>query len=132
MYTCRVEAGFSAVHQLALADGSVEPLHGHDWKVQTVFAGPNLDASGMLVDFVAAQTALTQLLQQFHHRQLNGLPLMGGLNPTAENVARVIFERLQQALPGAPLTAVYVEESPGCVAGFASGSHGTPAPPWIS
>lgn len=118
MYECRVQAGFFAVHQVRLADGTLEPLHGHDWKVQAVFAGPQLDAAGMLVDFVAAQGALQDVLRSLHQTELNAAPPLSGLNPTAEHVARTVFEQLQKRLPGFGLAAVYVEEAPGCIAGY--------------
>lgn len=119
MYEVRVRAGFSAAHQLRLYDGSLEPIHGHDWKVEAVFRGPELDGIGVLTDFVPVQKALAEVLGGLHHQNLNDAPLLGGKNPTAEHVARVVFEQLRERLPAAPLLAVYVEEAPGCIAGFA-------------
>jgi hypothetical protein len=45
--------------------------------------------------------------------------MLAGLNPTAEQVARRIFEELAARLgPAAPLAGVYVREAPGCTAGY--------------
>lgn len=119
MYEVRVRAGFSAVHQVRLHDGRLEPLHGHDWRAEAVFRGPALDRMGMLVDFMAAEEALGEVLKQLHHQNLNEVPLLAGLNPTAEHVARRICEQLQARLgPEAPLAGVWVEEAPGCVAAY--------------
>ncbi len=119
MYEVRIKAHFCAAHQVPLATGALEPLHGHDWEAEAVFRGPQLDASGILVDFTAAEKALRQVLVPLQNAVLNGSPFMAGLNPTAELVAKRIFQRLAEAMghPGA-LAAVYVREAPGCVAGY--------------
>ncbi len=119
MYECRVSAGFSAAHQVRMYDDALEPIHGHDWKVEAVFRGPELDTIGVLVDFVAAERALREAVAPLHHTRLNDAPLLRGLNPTAENVARIIFDELHARLgPDVPLAAVYVDEAPGCIAAY--------------
>lgn len=119
MYEVRVQATFSAAHQVRMYDGRWEPIHGHDWRVEAHFRGSALDRIGVLVDFVAAEAALRGIVGEFHHTRLNDVPALADMNPTAENVARVVFERLKVQLgPVAPLVGVYVQEAPGCVAGF--------------
>lgn len=118
-YEVRVQGRFSAVHQLKMYDGAVEPLHGHDWRVEAVFRGPKLDEIGLLIDFDEASRVLGQILAELNHGNLNTLDWLGGQNPSAEHVARVIFRQLGSRLgQDRPLAAVYVEEAPGCVAGF--------------
>jgi 6-pyruvoyltetrahydropterin/6-carboxytetrahydropterin synthase len=119
IYEVRVRGRFSAVHQLRLADGSLEPLHGHDWKVDVIFRGARLDSVGLLIDFEEASAALRKVLAEFDHGDLNTVAWLAGDNPSAERVARVIFERMQAYL-GAdrPLAGVCVEEAPGCLAGY--------------
>ena len=57
--------------------------------------GTELDELGMLVDFKAIKNALKDVLDRFDHRFLNELePFSAGINPTAENLARIIFEEL--------------------------------------
>ena len=115
MYECRVEAGFSAVHQVRMYDGALEPVNGHDWRVEAVFRGAALDRIGVLIDFVAAERALKEIVAQLHHTHLNQVAALGGVNPTAEHVARFIFDQLRAKLGvEAPLTGVYVHEAPGC------------------
>ena len=119
MYEVRVQAGFSAAHQVRMYDGRLEPLHGHDWEVEAVFRGPELDGIGVLVDFVVVEGTLRAVVAGLHHTCLNEAPMLGGLSPTAEHVARRIFEELAARLgPGAPLIGVYVREAPGCTAGY--------------
>jgi 6-pyruvoyltetrahydropterin/6-carboxytetrahydropterin synthase len=118
-YEVRVEGRFSAVHRLRLPDGSLEPLHGHDWKVECIFRGPLLEPVGWVIDFEEASRALGRVLAGVDHGDLNSLAWLEGGNPTAERVARVLFERLRAELgPGRPLVGVLVEEAPGCLAAY--------------
>jgi 6-pyruvoyltetrahydropterin/6-carboxytetrahydropterin synthase len=119
MYEVSVQAQFSAAHRLRLSDGSFEPPHGHDWHVTVTFAGEELDAIGVLVDFVAAEARLRCVVAQLHHTDLNACPAMRGLNPSAEHVARVIFELMSQdAELDRTLQRVRVTEAPGCAATY--------------
>lgn len=124
MYEVRIQADFCAAHQVPLANGALEPLHGHDWQAEAVFRGRQLDAGGILIDFTAAEQALHQVLAPLQHAVLNGSPFMAGLNPTAELVAKRIFEHLADAMGHpAALAAIYVREAPGCVAGYTEETH---------
>jgi 6-pyruvoyltetrahydropterin/6-carboxytetrahydropterin synthase len=117
MFEISVEAQFSAAHRLRLADGSFEPLHGHDWRVTAVFAGAQLDAEGLLVDFVAAEARLRSAAGELHHTDLNTCAAMRGLNPSAEHVAKIIFDMLSGDRNLArTLHRVQVTEAPGCTA----------------
>jgi len=123
MYQVSVRSKFSAVHSLLLADGQYEPSHGHNWSVEARFAGPELDATGILVDFREVQAALRKVLGQLHHADLNGSALLGGLNPSAENVARAICAALAADVPCPQmLESVCVEEAPGCTATYFPGA----------
>jgi 6-pyruvoyltetrahydropterin/6-carboxytetrahydropterin synthase len=119
MYRITVKASFSAAHRLRLPDGSYEPLHGHDWHVTARYAGPRLDAQGLLVDFVQVRSALREIVRSLDHTDLNTHALLAGRNPSAECVAAAIFERLAAMPAGGPLLeAVRVTEEPGCAAEF--------------
>lgn len=119
MYEVTVKDWFSAAHQLRLPDGSLEPLHGHNWHVAATFAGPNLDGMGVLLDFVALKARVRELLATLHDRHLNDLPPFADLPPSAEGVARHIANSLAGfAGKAARLTEVAVEESPGCIARY--------------
>jgi len=119
MYRVSVRSGFSASHRLRLGDGRLEPPHGHDWSVEADFAGPELDECGLLIDFEEVQAALQLVLQSLHHTDLNEAELLRGLNPSAENVARVICDALaERVLRPELLEGVRVEEAPGCFAAY--------------
>lgn len=119
MYEVSVEGCFSASHRLRLYDGELEPPHGHDWTVIAVFAGDRVDQIGVLVDFVAAKRRLETVIGELHHTDLNDNPYMLGLNPSAEHVAKVIFDAMREddAL-GGHLDRVTVTEAPGCTATY--------------
>jgi len=118
-YEISVEGWFAAAHQLRLASGALEPLHGHNWRVRVTFAGTRLDGMGVLVDFTRVQPQLREVLGSFHDRHLNDLPAFASLAPSAENVAAVIAGALGADLSeGVRVAHVEVEEAPGCTARY--------------
>lgn len=118
MFEVTVSGWFAAAHQLRLPDGSFEPLHGHNWKVAITFAGNQLDALGVLLDFVELRQRLAAATAALHDRNLNELPPFQHCNPSAENVAVYFAEVFRAPAAGARLRVVEVEEAPGCVARF--------------
>lgn len=118
MYELSVQRVFSAAHALLLG-GRREPLHGHDWRVTVVVAGTKLDRDGLLCDFHALQAALDSILAPFRNANLNEVEPFTRVNPSAEQVARHIADRLAPALPpGVRLARVHVTEAPGCEATY--------------
>ena len=117
MYTLRVEGAFEAAHRVVDYPGKCDRLHGHNWVVEAAFRGTRLDDLGMLIDFKVAKKALAAVLDDYDHYYLNDIPPFSeGVNPTAENLARIIYERLaareELAGTGAELAALTVWESP--------------------
>ena len=98
---------FSASHQIRLYNGSLEPLHGHNWAVKVTVAAPKLDAIGVVMDFHDLQRRVDKIVGAMHNRHLNDLPAFADVNPTAENVAGHIASTLE--LPaGVSLVSVEV------------------------
>ena len=64
MYTLKVEGAFEAAHRVVNYPGKCDRLHGHNWKVEAVVRGTELDELGMLVDFKAIKNALRPPLPQ--------------------------------------------------------------------
>ncbi len=118
-YQVAVEAEFPASHQLRMVDGRLESMHGHVWKVRAVFAGAELDEIDVLIDFVEVERRLDDAVAAFRDRHLNDLPCFARVNPSAENVARVIFESLRDTV-SAPdlLREVRLTEAPNCTASY--------------
>ena len=87
---------FSAAHALRLYDGSMEPVHGHNWRVQVRVAAERLDPIGVVMDFHELERLVDQIVQPWHNRHLNECPpFVTELNPTAENVAFHVGRSLQ-------------------------------------
>src|SRR3989338_2430048 len=98
MYEVEVRDEFSAAHFLKLYDGSWEHRHGHNWKVSVVMRSDKLDSMGVVVDFEALKPSLKAVLSEFHETSFNDHPDFknGKMNPSTENIAKVIFERLSK------------------------------------
>ncbi len=122
MYTVSVEAYFSAVHRLRLQDGTMEPQHGHDWRVRVHFVRAEVDETGMVIDFHEARSAVQSVVAGLHHGNLNNHEDLAGRNPTAEVVARYIFERVAK-LGVSTVGRVEVTEASGCVASYEPGGR---------
>jgi 6-pyruvoyltetrahydropterin/6-carboxytetrahydropterin synthase len=117
MYTVIVESGFSAIHGVTLPDGTVEPPHGHEWRVRAHFAAQELNELGMVVAFEEAKRALSHVSAQLEQTNLNENEGIPGPCPTVEVVARHIYEQIRrQGLSS--LKKVEVTEAPGCVAAY--------------
>jgi len=108
MYSIKIEADFSAAHNLRGYRGKCEELHGHNWKVEVVAAREELDKLGMVLDFQYAKSKLRRVIEKLDHKYLNNIPYFKKVNPTSENIARYIFDALQK---GFPVQSVTVWES---------------------
>jgi 6-pyruvoyltetrahydropterin/6-carboxytetrahydropterin synthase len=90
-----IERNFSSAHQLRGYKGKCENLHGHNYKIEIYARGRELDNIGLLVDFGELKTAADEVVQYLDHRNINELsPFDVELNPSAENLARYILERV--------------------------------------
>lgn len=115
MFEIEVSAAFEAAHFIRGYDGKCARLHGHNWKVEAIVHGEELDKLGMLIDFKILKAELNKILDDFDHRFLNELETFTEDNPTAENLAMKIFKRLamSEVFNGSTkLYAVKVHESP--------------------
>ena len=96
-------------------------LHGHSFKAEIVVEGECDPKLGWVIDYADISTAFKPLWEQLDHHYLNEIE--GLENPTSENVALWIWERLKPSLP--LLTAVEVAET--CTARCVyRGCHGSP------
>lgn len=111
MYEVRVEANFAAAHFLTEFHGKCERLHGHNYRVLAYARGTELDSGGMLVDFGVLKGALREVCARLDHSNLNDVEAFAG-NPSAERIAKYIFEAIRAGCPEIPLFAVDVFETP--------------------
>lgn len=90
-----IERNFSSAHQLRGYRGKCENLHGHNYKIEIYARGNELNNIGLLVDFVELKQAADDLVTYLDHKNLNELePFVVEQNPSAENVARFVLEKL--------------------------------------
>ena len=82
-------------------------LHGHSFHVDVVVEGEVDPAKGYLIDFGELREAVRPLEEKLDHRLLNDVE--GLENPTAENLAKWVYDRLGPSLP--ILAAVRVRET---------------------
>lgn len=88
-------------------------LHGHSFRVSVHVSGPVHPKTGWIMDFADLKTAFAPVADALDHRYLNDVP--GLENPTSENLARWIWQKLKPSLPA--LSKIVVEETctSGCI-----------------
>ena len=115
MYELTVKSEFEAAHFIRNYPGKCARLHGHNWIVEAVAQGSQLNELGILIDFKILKAELNKILDELDHQYLNELEIFKTKNPTAENLAKEIFDKLSlsEIFNGTTkLTAVKVYESP--------------------
>lgn len=103
------ELRFEAAHRLP----HVPPghkcarLHGHSFKVELAIAGPVDPKTGWFIDYADVDRVWQPLHEILDHHYLNEVP--GLENPTSENLARFLWDRIRPDLP--QLERVVVHET---------------------
>ncbi len=108
MFELTVRDEFSAAHYLRDYPGACERPHGHNWKVEVTVKGEKLNKIGVLIDFKDLKKHLKDVLDELDHRDLNEHPAFKDQNPSSENIARYIFEKLASKLSSYPVQLVRV------------------------
>jgi 6-pyruvoyltetrahydropterin/6-carboxytetrahydropterin synthase len=131
MYRVTREIEFCYGHRLLNYEGKCRHLHGHNGTAVIALESPRLDARGMLVDFGDIKRDVQSWIDEtldhnlLLHRDDPVLPVLQecgervyvmDVNPTAENIARLIFERAAAA--GLPVVEVVLWETPRCHAAY--------------
>lgn len=96
MYKINVVSHFSAAHKLRDYPGMCKNLHGHNWKVRICLISEKIDNLGMAVDFTKAKFWLDKLMSELDHQYINELEPFTVINPTSENIAKYLYERLEK------------------------------------
>ena len=112
-YEISAETTFAASHQLRDYKAPLEPLHGHNFRVEVFVTSESLPETGYIVDFLELEALVKEVVAPYDHRHMNDLPPFDELNPTTENMARFFYDELTKMLPkGASLRRVRVWEAP--------------------
>ncbi len=98
MFEVSVEETFAAGHALRNYRGKCENQHGHNYRVQVTFSGPELDDTGLLVDFVAIKKLMQTVVDKLDHQYLNDVAPFDVLNPSAENMAKYFYDEISGGL----------------------------------
>jgi 6-pyruvoyltetrahydropterin/6-carboxytetrahydropterin synthase len=118
MFTISVETHFHASHQLCLPNGEKEPIHFHDWSVIADVNSAKLDNMGIVMDFEELREIIEKIVARFDNK-IEAIKYFQENNPSAENVAKYIYDELKPQLPkGVKLNCVKVTEEPGYTAKF--------------
>lgn len=118
-YELSVRAEFCAAHRLDGYPGNCRNTHGHNWGVTAFVLCQELDELGMGLDFRDIKALLRECLSSLDHACLNDLPPFAGQNPTAENIARHLFQDLSRRLAerapagSARVSRIRINETPG-------------------
>ncbi len=87
--------------------------HGHNYVLEVTVGGEPDPRTGMLLDLgLLDQVVTAEVVDRYDHRHLNlDTPEFRDLNPTSENLVRVIWDRLEPALPPGSLHRISVRET---------------------
>jgi len=94
VYEVTIRQSFSAAHRLKEIGGACEKLHGHNFIVEVSLSSPALNDAGIVIDFKIVKEWTNEILKELDHKYLNELSYFHSLNPSAENVARFIYDRV--------------------------------------
>lgn len=91
---------FCAAHALRYYKGKCERLHGHNYGIKVVVGGHQLtEDTELLIDFTDLKKIVKNVLEPLDHNFLNNIPPFDQTNPSAENLARYIFQGVKNQLP---------------------------------
>jgi 6-pyruvoyltetrahydropterin/6-carboxytetrahydropterin synthase len=111
MFEVRVEKYFSAAHHLLHYEGPCARPHGHNFMVQVWAAGETLDEANMLYDYKILKAELNKILDQLDHTDLNNFPDFKDQSPSAEFLAKYIYQRMKKEIPAISKTCVYEDHT---------------------
>jgi len=133
MFSVTREITFCYGHRLLDYNGKCRHLHGHNGKAVITLASPTLDSLGMVLDFSRLKRIVGGWIDEtldhkmILHKDDPLLPLLQqqgepvfvvDVNPTAENIARLIFE--YTAAQGFPVVEVRLWETETCYASYSA------------
>ena len=99
------------------------PAHGHNYMVEVTVAGEVDPKTGMVVNLFDLKRILLHVLEEFDHKNLNlDMPYFKGLIPTSENIARVLWKKLDTQKSIGTLRAIRLYEDEDLYADVTSAS----------
>ncbi len=99
MYELTVRDHFMIAHSFrGEIFGPAQKLHGATYVVDASFRRAELDEDDLIVDIGLASQVLSEILAEYNYRNLDEIEAFRGRNTTTEFMARVIFDRLAEAV----------------------------------
>jgi 6-pyruvoyltetrahydropterin/6-carboxytetrahydropterin synthase len=131
MFAVSREIDFCYGHRLLNYDGKCKYLHGHNGRAVITIAADELDYRGMVMDFSDIKNVVTAWIDEnldhrmILHRDDPAVPVLRQMgepmylldvNPTAENIARLIHEVAEKNR--FPVVMTQLWETPRCFATY--------------
>ena len=99
MYTLTIADYLKCAHSLkGEIFGPAQQMHVSTFDVEVVFATPDVDKNGIIVDFAAAQQALAGALAPLRFQNLDQVAAVSGLNTTTENLCKYLHDCMRKSL----------------------------------
>jgi 6-pyruvoyltetrahydropterin/6-carboxytetrahydropterin synthase len=98
MYEITILSHFSGAHRLRYLHGKCEELHGHNWKIEVSVFSDRLNKEGLVIDFQILKQRVEKIIGSLDHTYLNDLLYFSEKEPSSENIARYIFDKLKKEL----------------------------------
>ncbi|MBK8556962.1 MAG: 6-carboxytetrahydropterin synthase QueD [Lewinellaceae bacterium] len=109
------EFTFDSAHSLPFVPEThkCRRVHGHTYRIRVVVEGPLDPVLGWVKDFADVKKLTGPIKEQLDHHYLNDIE--GLENPTAENLAIWIYNKMKPELP--ELKEIWIWETPesGCI-----------------
>jgi len=94
MFVLKIVTDFASAHSLRDYPGDCSRLHGHNWQVEVMVSSQVLDESGIAIDFREIKKQTKAVVKRLDHQYLNEIMPFDVLNPTAENIAKYLFDEI--------------------------------------
>ena len=94
MFVLKIVTDFASAHSLRNYPGDCSRLHGHNWGVKVSVCSEVLNDMGIAIDFREIKNQTKSVAKRLDHQYLNEIPPFDVLNPTAENIAKYIFDEV--------------------------------------
>jgi 6-pyruvoyltetrahydropterin/6-carboxytetrahydropterin synthase len=114
MYEIKIKDEFSGAHNLRNYKGKCEELHGHNWKVEVSLSKKALDEQGMVMDFKSLKETVKDELSLLDHKYLNDSEFFKKHNPTSENIAFFLHNKLSKRIKKTPIKVSVWETDSSC------------------
>lgn len=98
MFILKITTDFSSAHSLRDYPGDCSRFHGHNWDIEISVCSKALNKIGMAIDFRKIKEKVKIVTKRLDHRYLNDIAPFDKINPTAENIAKYIFEEVEKLI----------------------------------